>query len=125
MSTASVLSIKDYITILAWACGVVITVSGATTIVLNSLKKIREPEKKQREQVALIADGVQALLRMNIINSCEKYIEKGYCDSDERLTLDKTYSIYSKLGGNDVAKSYKEKALALPTKQQENSYEAG
>lgn len=54
-------------------------------------------------QEKLIEDGVQCLLRAEIIRSNEKYLHKGYCPIYAKESLKRVYDAYHALGGNDVA----------------------
>ena len=62
-----------------------------------------------------VENGVQCLLRSDIIQMTEKYLEKGFCPCHVKTTLEKMYKSYSALKGNDVAKEQYEQAMALPS----------
>lgn len=62
-----------------------------------------------------IANGVQGLLRADIIRSYEKYTERGYCPIYAREAMEREYKAYHGLHGNDVATKLYEKMLELPT----------
>lgn len=63
-----------------------------------------------------LEDGMQCLLRQEIIRSYENYSQKGYCPVYAREALTRGYGAYHKLGGNDVATDLYEKIMELPTK---------
>lgn len=63
------------------------------------LKKLQE-EKSRNEA---IAEGVQSLLRESIVNSYNKYQDKGFCPIYAKESIRKVYLAYHNLGGNDVA----------------------
>lgn len=62
-----------------------------------------------------IKDGLQALLRAEIIRQYEKHIDRGYCPVYAKEALKREYHAYHALGGNDVATELYHKALELPT----------
>lgn len=68
--------------------------------------------RKKRQNVE---NGVQCLLRLEIIRSYENYSHKGYCPVYAREALTKGYTAYHNLGGNDVATDLYDKILELPT----------
>lgn len=63
------------------------------------LKRLQE--EKQRNEA--IAEGVQSLLRESIVNSYNKYQDKGFCPIYAKESIRKVYLAYHNLGGNDVA----------------------
>lgn len=68
----------------------------------------------QREKYQCIGDGVEALLRNEIIESFNKYSDKGYCPIFAKENVTRMYTAYHALGGNDVATELKDKILAMP-----------
>ena len=50
-----------------------------------------------------LEDGVQCLLRAEIIRSYEKYTEKEFAPLYAKETIKRAYCSYHDLGGNDVA----------------------
>ena len=61
-----------------------------------------------------IKNGIQCLLRAEIIRSHEKYMEKGYCPIYAKEALTRAYKAYHALKGNDVATELYEETLRLP-----------
>jgi len=61
-----------------------------------------------------ISDGVQCLLRAEIIASHERYAADGRCPIYAKESLKRVYAAYHALGGNDIATSLYEQTLALP-----------
>lgn len=61
-----------------------------------------------------LEDGVQCLLRAEIIKAHDKYVEKGYCPVPMKEALSKEYQAYHNLGGNDVATALYEELMHLP-----------
>lgn len=62
-----------------------------------------------------IKEGLQCLLRMEIVRSHEKYMEKGYCRVHVKESLTRAYKAYHALNGNDVATGLFHEVLELPT----------
>lgn len=60
-------------------------------------------------------NGVQALLRNEIISNYNKHMEKGYMPIYERENIDRMYHEYKNLGGNGVVEELMEKLNHLPT----------
>ena len=63
-----------------------------------------------------IAQGMQCLLRLEIIRSYENYMGKGKCPVYAREAISRGYTAYHNLGGNDVATDLYDKIMELPTK---------
>lgn len=62
-----------------------------------------------------VAQGMQCLLRLEIIRSYENYSHKGHCPLYAREALSRGYTAYHALGGNDVATDLYDKIMDLPT----------
>ena len=71
--------------------------------------------KKEHEKNVAIAEGVQALLRENIVSNYNRYLEKGYCPIYAKESIKKVYKAYADLGGNDVATGLYKDLLDMPT----------
>jgi len=63
----------------------------------------------------VIRNGVQCLLRAEIIRCYKEYEDKHYCPIYAQESLKRMYKAYHALGGNDVATNLYERVLALPT----------
>ena len=68
-----------------------------------------------RKRDEAIQEGLQALLRAEIIRQYEKHIDRGYCPVYAKEALKREYHAYHTLGGNDVATELYHKCLELPT----------
>ena len=82
----------------------------------RSISKRLAEEKKRNEA---IAEGMQALLRENIVSNYNKYSEKGYAPIYVKESMKRIYEAYHNLGGNDVATSLYKKLLAMPEERSE------
>ncbi|MDO4300794.1 MAG: hypothetical protein Q4D26_05325 [Clostridia bacterium] len=71
-----------------------------------------------------LEQGVQALLRTEIISIYNKYFELGYCPIYAKENIEALYKQYKALGGNGAAASMTETIRDLPTELKEvNLYE--
>lgn len=61
-----------------------------------------------------IKNGIQCLLRAEIIRAHEKYMDKNYCPIYAKEALTRAYKAYHALKGNDVATELYEETLHLP-----------
>lgn len=65
-----------------------------------------------------LEDGMQCLLRSEIIRSHKEYTEKGYCPIYAKESLERGYKAYKALGGNDVAHALYNEIVSLPSAAQ-------
>lgn len=70
-------------------------------------------KKVQKENDAL-KNGMQSLLRNNIIDAHDKYTKKKYCPIYAKESVTKTYEAYHALGGNGVVTKLYNDIMALP-----------
>jgi hypothetical protein len=70
--------------------------------------------KHHRSRDQAIEEGLEALLRAEIIRQYEKHIERGFCPLYAKEALKREYHAYHTLGGNDVATELYHKSLELP-----------
>ena len=63
-----------------------------------------------------LKNGLQCLLRAEIIRSFDKYTQRGEIPIYAREALEKEYKAYHKLGGNDVATDLYNQTIKSPTK---------
>ena len=88
-------------------------------LVTYQISKARgEKEEKDKQEKAL-SDGVVALLRESIVESYNKYLEKGFCPIYAKESCKRVYSAYKNLGGNDVASELYHKILAMPEEKED------
>ena len=103
--------------ILKWAvpfcCSAVVTWAVTYAKMIN--KKNKELKELRDNKIETLADGVQCLLRAEIIRSHDKYNEKGYCPIYAKEALKRAYAAYHDLHGNDVATQLYHETMALPT----------
>ena len=71
--------------------------------------------KKDRKREKAVENGVQCLLRAEIIRQYEKWIDRKYCPLYAKEALRREYEAYHELHGNDVATGLYNQVMALPT----------
>lgn len=76
--------------------------------------------RMHKKRDTAIGNGVQCLLRAEIIRNHDKYMEKEYCPIYAKEALKRAYDSYHQLGGNDVATSLYNETMNLPTEILEN-----
>ena len=64
-----------------------------------------------------LRDGVQCLLRAEIIRQNEKWVKAGYCPVYAKQALSREYKAYHNLKGNDVATNLYEETMDLPERK--------
>lgn len=67
-----------------------------------------------RKKNKALEDGVQCLLRAEIIRNHDKYMDKGFCPIYAKEALKRAYKAYHALCGNDVATKLYEDVMELP-----------
>lgn len=98
---------------------VVALIGAATTLGVAISGAIKGRRKKLSGEEIAMRNGLQSLLRAEIIRSYEKYTDKGYCPIYAKEALKIEYSAYHQLGGNDVATELYRKTLKLQTEPPE------
>lgn len=84
--------------VIPFVCGGAVTFAGSMLIRLHAVK-----------------NGIQCLLRAEIIRSHDKYTERGFCPIYAKDALERAYKAYHALGGNDVATALYSDTMELPT----------
>lgn len=92
--------------IIAWAVPFVCGGLAAWAITYIKMRKKRE---------SALENGVQCLLRAEIIRNHDKYMARHYSPIYAKESLKRAYEAYHALGGNDVATSLYDEVMHLPT----------
>lgn len=92
--------------VIRWAVPFVCGGIGAWGITYIKMRKKRE---------SALENGVQCLLRAEIIRNHDKYVGRRYCPIYAKESLKRAYKAYHALGGNDVATSLYDEVMRLPT----------
>ena len=101
--------------IISWA--VPFVCGGVITGLLTYIKALKRKNNA-------VEEGVQCLLRAEIIRNHDKYIDKGYCPIYAKEALKRAYAAYHNLGGNDVATGLYNAVMVLPTEPPHNGGDA-
>jgi hypothetical protein len=79
--------------------------------------------KTLRRRNDAIMEGVQCLLRAEVIRNHDKYVlDKNCCPIYAKEALKRAYHAYHELHGNDVATGLYNEVMALPTEARENDH---
>lgn len=98
--------------VIAWAVPFVCGGLAAWAITYIKMRKKRE---------SALENGVQCLLRAEIIRNHDKYMARHYCPIYAKESLKRAYKAYHALGGNDVATSLYDEVMHLPTEELNNN----
>ena len=97
-----------------WLHFLLTTVTTAlTAMVLNLRKKIVRFQERERAT----EEGVQALLRNEIIKTYNHYMDKGWMPIHERDNVHHLLCQYKKLGGNGTVPPLIEELMELPVRE--------
>lgn len=87
---------------------------------LISLIKSHKDSKRENEiKIQCTNNGLQALLRAQLINDYNKWHVKGYAPIYVRENFENCYNQYHALGGNGVMTDLHDKFMDLPTDKTE------
>ena len=95
-------------------------ITSAVTIFNVLYTNISNRRKKKSADEQAIEDGLQCLLRAEIIRCHDKYMDKKYCPIYAKESLRRVYTAYHNLGGNDIATQLYKECMALPERGEEN-----
>lgn len=98
--------------VIKWVVPFVLT-SSASWI----LGRAKAKKEKDDKQIKAMSDGIQCLLRAEIIRANEKYTKQGFCPVYAKESLKVAYNSYHALGGNDVATGLFNECVNLPSNQ--------
>ena len=88
--------------LLPFVCGALVSFTGAMFVKLKAVKA-----------------GLQCLLRMQIVETHDKYVELKYCPLHVKDSIAKAYSAYHSLNGDDIATDLYHEIMALPIASEE------
>lgn len=100
----------DASVITAVISGAVTLANVAFTALVNSL---RDRSRKKSAEERNVEDGLQCLLRAEIIRAHDKYTAQGFCPLYAKESLRRVYTAYHNLGGNDIATALYNECLGL------------
>lgn len=90
------------------------TISSLVSLIVTNGKRAREQTKALQEKDRKLEEGVQSLLRAEIIRQNEKRIEAGYCPIYAKEALTTEYNAYHALGGNGTMTVLYNETMRLP-----------
>lgn len=96
--------------------------TAAVSAVIASLIA-RKKSKKAIDEVTTaryiaIENGLQSILRAEIIRQHDKHTERGYCPLYAKEAMVKVYDAYHALGGNGMMTRFYNEIIALPEEPQ-------
>ncbi len=94
---------------------IVALIGGGFTVINIIVTSMITRKKKLSEREKNIENGLQSLLRAEIIRSHEKYMDREYCPVYAREALTRIYESYHALGGNGTMTELYKQVMALPT----------
>ena len=87
----------------------------ATAVLSLGYRSVSKRLQEERKKNEAIAEGVQALLRENIVANYNRYAPAGVCPIYAKENIEAIFKAYEKLGGNHTAKQLYEDLMKLPT----------
>lgn len=101
-----------------WLC--VLGIPALIVAVISALfTYLCKQTKKNRDDTKAVKQGVQALLRAQMIEDYNKWSEKGYAPIYARQNFENCWKHYHSLGANGVMDDIHLKFLTLPTDPEE------
>ena len=102
--------------IIKWAIPFILSTAASAFIAYTRAlkKKNTEREAEQDKRMVAMENGLQSLLRSEIIRANDKYVGQGYCPVYAKEALRRAYDAYHGLGGNDIATKLYEDCMKLP-----------
>jgi len=101
-----VLTLEEFLTVFMWVCTTLITVSAAVTIIINIVKKLKEPENLQNKEIKELRKDHEALVVR--VGKCEERFDKTddkieSFEEGQRITQQSLLALLSHaINGNDV-----------------------
>lgn len=108
-------------TIIVALIGGAVTMANVIFTAVFTVVKERRHIKSTDEQN--IEDGLQCLLRAEIIRAHDKYTARGFCPIYAKESLTRAYNAYHNLGGNDIATALYNDCISLPDQLREENEE--
>ncbi len=90
--------------------------SGVGALVGAAVSGIKNISRRERQQEKAERDGVECLLRSQLLDFHDKYMERGYCPSHAKQVITDEYNAYHALGGNGLITRFYEDIMNLPDK---------
>ena len=91
------------------------------TNISEKVDGISEQLDSMRKDDKLIKNAILNLQRRSLLDSCERYIKRGYATLDEKETVHKQFVSYEELGGNSFVKDLVDNVNKLPLEKVEKN----
>lgn len=102
-----------YNTFVNWAIPFLCTTTVSLAAAL--IKRIVRERRADKSAEKLVEDGIQCLLRAEIIRQHDKWLAREYCPIYAKEALKREYHVYEGLHGNDVGEQMFKQLMELPT----------
>ena len=104
--------------IIKWAIPFILgtVVTGIISYIKNIISKDKENDEANKKKDRAIEEGVQALLRNELVRRYREYEIKGELSILDKENIEAMFKQYENLGGNGTVKHLMEELLNLPTK---------
>lgn len=89
---------------------------GLLGFISTKFKKNKQKEEEEKKKINVLEQGVQALLRNEIIRRYREFESKGEISILDKENLEEMFEQYKNLGGNGTAKKMMDELLNLKTK---------
>jgi hypothetical protein len=89
---------------------------GMLGVVSTKLKNNKEKDEAAKKKEQAIEEGVQALLRNELVRRYREYETKGEMTILDKENIEAMFKQYENLGGNGTVKHLMGELLSLPTK---------
>lgn len=89
--------------------------SGVIAYVQGIYRRVKRENAERKTEAEALKNGIQALLRAELIKSWEKWSERGYAPIYARENFENCWVQYHALGVNGVMDNIHDKFLLLPT----------
>jgi hypothetical protein len=89
---------------------------GMLGIISTKLKSNKEKDELSKKKEQAIEEGVQALLRNELVRRYREYETKGEMTILDKENIEAMFKQYENLGGNGTVKHLMGELLSLPTK---------
>ena len=87
-----------------------------SAFIISSFKKLKQKQEEQENKNKAIENGVQALLRNELIRRYREYESKGEMSILDKENIEHMFKEYENLGGNGTVKQMYDELLELPIK---------
>lgn len=89
--------------------------SGVIAYMQGIYRRVKRENAERKDEACALKNGIQALLRAELIKSWEKWSERGYAPIYARENFENCWLQYHALGANGVMDDIHSKFLQLPT----------